>query len=264
MALPRPEEIGKLPQSLGKRWRKSLGRLPSFKCDTPHVLSMAKSQGELLKSSADGDLDIGCLSDSEWRQLGLPEGVQGTTPAVCRAMHCDQVPIVREARRMATRPIPRGTTPSQLWKERFERLCARCKLTVVIVDRYSLGGTRWQRDASEFLLNRLLECLPESCSVQWFAHHSEGIGIEFDRLRTIWTRTRRQGSLELFSPKDQMFVEHCHHRFIRFDHWLCIMDTGVEVFAQEITKLTTFHFRGVTEDDRHVEETLRQGGRRWC
>ena len=269
MAAPTPEEILKLPPELRKRWQKYLRRLPSFVSTTPLALAAASSTHDADEAAASGALDVGCLSDAEWRHLGFPEGHRSVesrasrAPAnmrtICRTANCDQVPFVKRAKQLASSPIVVGTTPSQLWDERFSRLCASCKTSVVIVDRYSLTPDRRHRQSAEFLMQRLLEGLGDTCSVQWFAQREEGMG-EFEYLSGLWQQAGRGGTLQLFLPGRETFAAHCHHRYIRFDHWCCVLDVGIEVFSTEATKQTEFHFRPVTEADMQVEDLLRQRG----
>lgn len=277
MATPRPAEVELLPGALRKRWKKSLEKFGSFSCQTPLELAGARSRRDLEEVLSSDAIDVGCLSDNEWKSLGLAGGDRMFEPngngnrvgsmVVCRTANCDRVPSVKTAKRMAIVSISVETTPAQLWDQRFERLCKSCKTTVVIIDRYSLDsstkGLDYRRAASTFLIQRLLDKLGDSCSVQWFARREDRPGSECERLDTLWRQARRGGTLEFFLVPESVFQTHFHHRYIRFDKWCCVLDVGIAVFSGTATKQTEFKFRRLEESDRDTERTLRENGRRW-
>ena len=182
--------------------------------------------------------------------------------------------LSREYARIDTlrhKSIPSGQKREVIWQERFAKL-ARCGKRVSIVDRHALVNIG-QNDNGFFSLLNLLDRDSQGCNITLYAsskayHRSDvSIGHIDDQLKGKITKLNRKGVREVsvFLCPDSDFGKIYPDRFIRFDHCVCDIGHGLEVFSRPKTfRSNSFGFAAsnVREKDAlEIEKQLEKASR---
>jgi hypothetical protein len=264
------EAIGELPQELRKMWKAALAhnrRAPAGKkWRSPATIDSPKD----LKS-LNGQVDLVCFHETRAELLGMPEDTLSWQPdgrelRICRLEDIDQSDDFLTARRLSNEIIEAEYSVEALWEERFEMLASVCR-HVTVVDRYAVQNhilfeERGEPSGLRKLLSELDEsetehsvtvysAIQQECSEKYMVHVMRDLAAELDE--------GGLSELSLYVTDNQTFGGIVHHRYLRFNGAVCILDTGIQVLGGEtVNRTCLFQLLYDSRIIEHEENELRR------
>jgi len=269
------DAVERLPVGLRKRWKQAMIRNQNRIRPAPR--GWAGLDGATSSSCfdvVDTLAETACVSENLGQQLGIVEGhdfveIEGRKMDAVLFPCAPNAPAFRKMRDTSSRLILKGTSGNELWDERFMWL-ARSARSVVIVDRFAVDSAVRFGETSSGLrgfLERLSQAA-QTVSVTLYSSRNppKTRNEETRRPKEISDSISRllDGILgkglsyfSLYLVPDRTFESHAHGRYIRFDHGVCEIDVGVEIFQGAIVRRnSTFSYFDLGQDRLEIENKL--------
>jgi hypothetical protein len=249
--------VEKLPQSARTLWKQVLRRAWLRPCREPWtgVLELDNNPGSL--AGVEKEIDLLCLDET--RMAVLREELQRGTPSVelSDLQGFDNSEAFERAHELSQKRTG-GMSVQKLWQERFA-LPASLARNITIVDRFALADGEGINGLEAFLVQ--LDGAGKKTNVTLYSSFGdEKLRLsEHDaqeRVVTIRKRLARGGvgDIKLFLTDSRRFGYVEHDRFIKFDHLVFEIGSGMAVFNGPKVKQSTFSSK--TEQDGHKDTLI--------
>lgn len=245
--------VEKLPTSAKFLWKQILRRswLRPSQAPWPGVLGLDDNPQAI--SAVEKDLDLLCLEETRLEVLG--EDLHRGAPAVELGdlREIDNTDAFERAHELAQKRTG-GIAVQKLWKERFA-LPAALARNITIVDRYTLVN----KDGIEAFLV-LLDGAGKKTNVTIYSSYGDdklklSEHEAQDQVVNIRKRLARGGvgDIKLFLTDSRCFGRVEHDRFVKFDHLVVEIGSGMAVFEQRAKPST---FSAKTEQAGHKDTLI--------
>jgi hypothetical protein len=194
-------------------------------------------------SILNGSLDLACLDETR-REL-IREDIQKTCPNLELSLFSDlDTSEAFERTHQISEQRTNKVKVSELWKERFA-LPSSMTRNITIVDRYALTDGEAVNGLEAFLI--LLDGAARKVNVTVFSSYGDESRClaeteAQDRVVGIRSRLARGGvgDISLFLTESRNFGRIEHDRFLKFDHLVFEIGSGMAVFNGKYAKQSTF------------------------
>lgn len=262
------EEVQKLGVNLRKRWQTA--RKIGFSRDSGSTGSLRDIHGEKELEALVGAVDVVCLEQTRAMLAGLEEEqfsklLGSKRLEVIRFLSSDRSQLFSEAKDIAMEPVPEGVRVLDLWQTRFLNL-AKVARNVSIIDRYAgdneatlnFDGTK-RFDGLSWLLKQL-DGAGRKIKVTLFTGFGQRTRAEVQTsIEAISFARGGVAELQVYLLPERRFGHHAHCRSIRFDHLICEIGTGCEIFdGNHVRRPSSFTMKLLTDHHRNIEKQLKQ------
>jgi len=249
--------VENLPQAARTLWKQILRRAWLCPSREPWLGVLGLDDNPQALSAVEKDLDLLCLEET--RLEILREELHRGAPSVELGdlREIDNTTAFERAHELAQKRTG-GMTVQKLWQERFA-LPASLSRNITIVDRFALADGEGINGLEAFLV--LLDGSGKKVNVTLYSSYGdEKLKLSEheaqDRVENIRKRLARGGvgDIKLFLTDSRRFGYVEHDRFLKFDHLVFEIGSGMAVFNGPKVKQSTFSSK--TEQAGHKDTLI--------